>query len=94
MTDDKQKAAPEQPQSSIIRRLGIADSTGLDGSISLCRKLDGTFEMRINAKDDGLLSALKEAIEAAKNAVKDNGAPEVTGDENVNRRAILIRFGG
>ena len=85
MTDDKQKAAPEQSQSSIIRKLGIAGSTGLDGSISLCRQHDGTFEIRINAKDDGLLSALKEAIEAAKNAVKDNGAPEVPGDEKTDR---------
>jgi tetratricopeptide (TPR) repeat protein len=91
LSDETLETAPRQPTPAIIRRLGIANNSGLSGSVSLYRKQDGTFEMRIDAKRDQLVAELREAIEFAVQKVADTGASEVAGEEKANRTWLELK---
>jgi tetratricopeptide (TPR) repeat protein len=82
VTDETPETASLQPQSVIISRYGIAGNAGLDATISLCRKHDGTFEMKVGASDEKHRAELQEAMELV---VQKVAATEAAGKEKANR---------
>lgn len=98
MSDEISEPAPQQPKSTVIHRCGIASDSGLSGTLSLCRKHDDTFEVRIDAKDATLVAELRKALDAAIGGAANAGATQVSGDEKANRvwsdlKAQLVTLG-
>jgi hypothetical protein len=82
VTDETPETASLQPQSVIISRYGIAGNAELDATMSLCRKHDGTFEMKVGASDEKHRAELQEAMELV---VQKVAATEAAGEEKANR---------
>jgi hypothetical protein len=81
MIDEMSEPNPQHSQPVFIHRLGVTGNSGLSGTLGLCRKHDGTFEIRTDSKDTAFAAELQTAVNAAVRGVADMGASQLNAEE-------------